>query len=71
MEAGLAFDQCDQHHCPQERSSDELGDLTCRLKQVVAFDLKCLSPEVGEDLFAAFNDDVSSGILGDSKKSQS
>ena len=40
-EASLAFDQGDQHHCPQERSGDESGDLTGRLKQVAVFSLKC------------------------------
>ena len=52
-------------------SSDESGDLTCSLKQVAAFDLKCLFPEVGEDFFAAFNDGVSFEVQGDSKKGQS
>ena len=52
MEVSLTFDRCDQQHCPEWRSSDKSGDLTSNLKQVVTFELKCLFPEVGEDLFA-------------------
>ena len=67
----LTFDQCDQHHCPQERSSNESGDLTGGLKQIAVFDLKCLFPNVVHDLSAAVNDGVGSEVQGDSKKSQS
>ena len=71
MEVSLTFDQCDQQHCPWWRSSDESGDLTGGLKQVVAFDLKCLFPNGGCNLLAAFNDGVHSKVWGDSEKSQS
>ena len=70
-EASLAFDQSDQHHHPWERSSDESGDLTDGLKQVATFNLRCLFPNVGDNLSAAFNDGVSSEVHGDSKKGQS
>ena len=71
MEASLAFVQGDQHHCPQERSGNESGDLTGGLKQVAAFDLKSLFPNAGDNLFATFDDSVSSEVQGDSEKSQS
>ena len=67
-QAGLTFDECDQHHHPWERSGDVSGDLTGSLKQVAAFNLKCLFPNVGDNLFAAFNDGVSSEVHGDSEK---
>ena len=67
----LAFDRCDQHHCPQERSSDESGDLTCRLKQVAVVELKCLFPETGGDSLTAFEDSGGSKIEGDSEECQS
>ena len=70
-EAGLAFDRCDQRHCPEQWSSDESGDLTRCLKQVAAFNLKCSFPKVGDNLLATFDDGVGSKIWGDNKKSHS
>ena len=45
--------------------------MTGCLKQVVAFDLKCLFPDSSHDPLAAFDDGVSSEVQGDSEKSQS
>ena len=70
-EASLAFDRCDQQHCPQQGSSDESGDLTGGLEQVVVFDLKCLFPNGSCNPLATFNDGVCSKVWGDSEKSQS
>ena len=70
-EASFTFDRCDQECRPEWWSSDESGDLTGCLKQVAAFNLKCLFLEVGDNLFATFNDGVCSKVQGDSKKSQS
>ena len=69
VQESLTFDQCDQHHCPWERSSDESGDLTGRFKQVAAFNLKCLFPKAGDNLFATFDDGVSPKVWGGSEKS--
>ena len=69
-EVSLTFDQCDQQHCPEQGSSDESGDLTSCLKQVVAFNLKCLFPDGGCNLLATFDDGVCSEVWGDSEKSQ-
>ena len=71
MEVSLAFDQCNQHCCPWQGSSDESGDLSGGLEQVVVFDLKCLFPNGGCGLLATFNDGVHSKVWGDSEKSQS
>ena len=71
MEVSLAFDQCDQQHCPEWGSSDESGDLTSCLKQVVVFNLKCLFPDGSCNPLATFDDGVCSKVQGDSEKSQS
>ena len=55
----------------EERSGDKSGDLTGCLEQVMVFDLKCLLPNVGDNLFATFNDGVCSEVQGDSEGSQS
>ena len=60
MELSLTFDRGDQHHCPWERSVNEAGVLTGGLKQVVAFDLKCLFPDGSCDPLTAFDDGVGS-----------
>ena len=71
MEASLTFDRCNQWCRPEQWSSDESGDLTRCLKQVVAFDLKCLFPDGGCDPLTTFDDGVGSEIQRDSEKSQS
>ena len=71
MEASLTFDQCNQQHCPEQRSGDESGDLTGSLEQVTAFDLNCLFPNGSCNPLATFNDGVCSKVQGDSEKGQS
>ena len=70
-EVSLAFDQCNQNHCPQQGSSDESGDLTGGLEQVAVFDLNCLFPNSSCNPLATFDDGVCSKVQGDSEKSQS
>ena len=70
-EASLAFDRCNQQCRPEWWSSNQSGDLTGCLKQVVVFDLKCLFPDGSYDPLTALDDGVGSEVQGDSKKSQS